>query len=198
MKPTQLLTNVLAIFLLLLSVQSSSYADNQSVYRNFWHPNFRGERLNYCSFCHKGCGAYVAHRYCRLLGYERASQYVIAHNVGLTHFLDFRATCQGWRCNGFMTITCMKHLSHYPVKPYHYRQKQLADPRYNGYRVAWCYQKNQGCGARAAHSFCKRMGFIKALRFIKETQVDATKYIGSQELCFGKICDGFKMIICSR
>ena len=39
---------------------------------------------------------------------------------------------------------------------------------------------------------------MQAKNFLKETQVSATKAIGSQELCFGKQCNSFKMILCYR
>lgn len=174
-------------------------SDKQNkAYRNFWHPTFLGERLDYCTFDGRECGKAVANRYCQTLGYEYSTQNVIAHNVGLTKYLDSRAACTGWRCNGFMTIACATGLSHVPPKPYHYREKRFAVPRYNDYRIDWCYDQNHGCGLKAANSFCNRMGFIQAKRFVKETQVSATKAIGSQQLCFGNECNAFKMIVCYR
>jgi len=174
-------------------------AKNQNkAFRNFWHPTFLGERLDYCTFDGKECGKSVANRYCQMLGYDYSSQNVIAYNVGLTNYLSTRARCTGWRCNGFMTIGCAIGLSHTPPKPYHYREKRFVYPRYNDYRLDWCYDRNKGCGSRAANSFCSRMGYIQAKRFDKETQVSATKTIGSQELCFGNQCNSFKMVLCSR
>ncbi|BCA95073.1 hypothetical protein TUM19329_14340 [Legionella antarctica] len=167
-------------------------------YRNFWHPVFHGQRLDYCTFDGKECGNAVANRYCHMLGYDYSSQNVIAYNVGLTNYLDSRAQCTGWRCNGFMTIGCATGLSHGPPKPYHYREKRFAVPRYNDYRVDWCYDQNHGCGLTAANSFCSRMGFMQAKHFVKETEVSATKSIGSQQLCFGNHCNAFKMIVCYR
>lgn len=186
------------IFLCLFNSQLNASDHHNKAYRNFWHPTFLGERLDYCTFGGNECGKVVADRYCQLLGYDYSSQNVIAYNVGLTNYLDKRATCKGWRCNGFMTIGCATGLSHVPPKPYHYREKRFADPRYNDYRVDWCYDRNHGCGAKAANSFCSRMGFMQAKRFVKETQVSATKAIGSQQLCFGNQCNAFKMIVCYR
>lgn len=166
--------------------------------RNFWHPLYLGERLDYCSADGKNCGKAVANRYCQLFGYDYATQHVISHNVGLTHFLDTRVACKGWRCNGFMVIGCATGLSHNPPKPYHYREKRFVKPRYNDYRVDWCLEKNKNCGARAANFFCSRMGFLSAKRFNQEKQIYATKSIGSQELCFGNQCKAFENIICYR
>jgi hypothetical protein len=172
-------------------------AENKAT-RNFWHPAYLGERLDYCTFDGKECGKPVADRYCQLLGYDFSTQNVIAYNVGLTHFLSTRVACKGWRCNGFMTIGCATGLSHNPPKPYHYREKRFYHPRFNDYRVDWCLEHNKGCGAKAAYSFCNRMGFMSAKRYSKETHVRATKSIGSQELCFGNDCNAFDNIICYR
>lgn len=167
-------------------------------YRNFWHPTYLGERLAYCTLDGKECGKEVANRYCQMLGYDYSTQNVIAHNVGLTNYLCSRAQCKGWSCDGFMTIGCATGLTHNPPKPYHYREKRFVSPRFNNYRVDWCYERNRGCGARAANSFCSRMGFMQSKRFSKETQISATKTIGSNELCFGNQCNAFKEIICYR
>lgn len=175
-----------------------SVEKQNKAFRNFWHPTFHGERLDYCTLDGKACGQEVADKYCQMLGYEYSNQNEIAYNLGLTHFLGTSVECKGWRCNGFMTISCASEVSHQPPKPYHYREKCFTDPRFNDYRVDWCYSQNQSCGRRAANSFCSRMGYIRAKAFIRETQIGATKTIGSQELCFGNKCDAFKMIVCYR
>lgn len=187
------------IFLLCSFLSPLSVAgEKNKAFRTIWHPTFLGERLDYCTADGAICGKEVANRFCKMLGYEYSSQNVMAHNVGLTNFLASRVQCKGWRCNGFMTISCATTLSHKPPKSYHYREKRYANPRFNDYRLDWCYDKNKGCGARAANSFCSRMGYMRAKTYAKETQIGATKSIGSQELCFGNQCNGFKMIICSR
>ncbi len=182
-----------------LSMGSSiaSQAHNK-FFRSFWHPRYLGERLDYCSLDGKECGKDVANHYCQLLGYDHATQHAIAYNIGLTNFLGTHAQCKGWRCNGFMTIACASKFAHQPPKPYHYREKQFAYPRFNDYRIDWCYDRAKKCGKRAANSFCSRMGFMQAKKFIKESAVAATKTIGSQELCFGNQCNAFKTIICYR
>lgn len=189
------------VFLCLFSA-SALYAKDikptNTAFRTFWHPTYLGQRLNYCSFDGSECGSKLANRYCRMLGYDRASQSLIAYHVGLTNFLDTRARCVGWRCNGFMNINCAKNLAHKPPRSYHYRKKQFFHPRYNLYRLDYCYKRERGCGKRAANSFCSRMGYMQASRFEIEKSVSATKTIGSQELCFGKQCHGFELIICYR
>ena len=68
---------------------------------------------------------------------------MIAHNIGLTHFISTRVACKGWRCNGFMTISCATGLSHNPPKPYHYREKRFVQPRFNDYRIDWCLEREK-------------------------------------------------------
>lgn len=181
-----------------LNGQLSAADKHNKAFRSFWHPTFLGERLDYCSLDGKECGKAIANRYCQMLGYDYASQNVIAHNVGLTNYLATNARCTGWRCNGFMTIACTTGISHNPPKPYHYREQKFVNPRFNDYRIDWCYNRNKGCGARAANSFCSRIGFMQAKHFVKESHVSATKTINSQELCFGNECNAFKNIVCFR
>ena len=190
--------NLLLLLLCSLLGHANASPSPNTAFRNIWHPTYQGERLDYCTVDGKECGKQVANRYCQMLGYDYASQNVIAHNVGLTHFLATREACKGWRCNGFMTIGCAMKLSHKPPKPYHYRQREFVLPRFNHYRIDWCYERNKGCGRHAANSFCGRMGYLQAKRFVKDEKISATKTIGSQELCFGNQCNAFKTIICYR
>jgi len=189
------------VFILLLCTctgQLNAAKTHNKAFRNIWHPTFLGDRLDYCTVDGRECGKAVANRYCQMLGYDYASQNVIAYNVGLTNYLDTRARCTGWSCNGFMTIGCATSFTHVPPRPYHYREKRFADPRYNEYRVDWCYDLRHGCGSKAANSFCSRMGFIQAKHYFKETHIGATKAVGTQQLCFGNQCNAFKAIVCYR
>ncbi len=176
----------------------SSKGQQQVAFRNFWHPMYLGQRLDYCCLGENACGKTVADRYCKLMGYEYSNQQIKANNVGLTHYLGTHARCKGWGCNGFMTIVCAKKTSHTPPKSYHYRKKRFAYPRYNHYRVDWCYKDEQGCGGTTALSFCRRMGFMFAKGFAQDKAVHASRTLGNKKLCFGPDCKGFKYIICSR
>lgn len=189
---------ILLLFCCCGFVQASTERGHNKAFRTFWHPTYLGQRLNYCSIDGVECGKTLANRYCRLLGYDFASQSTISHNVGLTNYLGTRARCVGWSCNGFMNISCAISLAHKPPKPYHYREKRFYHPRYDHYRLGYCYEQNRGCGQRAANSFCSRMGFIQAKHYVQEAGVSATKTIGSQELCFGNTCNSFNTIVCYR
>ena len=169
-----------------------------SFYRDIWQPTYHILRLNYCTLDGKECGLEVASRYCRMLGYNKADKQIIANNVGLTHFLNTKAKCKGWECDGFKMIRCVGNIDHEPPKLYHYRERRFAFPRMDHYRIAWCYENDKNCGREAAYSFCRRMGYLKANDYKKQSQIAATKALGNQKLCFGKACDGFEYITCYR
>lgn len=170
---------------------------SNNAFNNYWHPLYHGQRLGYCNLDGTVCGKPVADKYCQILGYKSSSAQVKAPNVGLTHFLDTRAECKGWQCDGFINITCVTPLSHSPAQSYYYREKSFYYPRYANYPVDWCYINSQHCGKKAAQSFCRRIGYMEAKAFFKESAIATSRTLGSEELCFGQ-CQGFKKIVCSR
>jgi len=188
------------VFVVALSLcsQVTAKTSDQNFYRSFWAPSYHGSRLNYCSIDNKACGLPIANQYCHLMGYKGADQQIIAHNVGLTHFISSKGHCKGWSCDGFKLIRCVGHMTHKPAKAYLYRSEEFVFPRFDHYRVAWCYENSKGCGQRAAYSFCRRLGYMKTTQFKIQEHVAATKAIGDQELCFGQACNGFSSITCYR
>ena len=187
---------ILCTFFILMSLTVS--ASNDSYFRDFWYPTYHINALNYCTLNKAHCGRKVADRYCQLMGYPKADTFRINHNVGYTHYIDSRATCLGCRCDGFTWIRCMKPMIHQPVKTYYYRFRQFINPRYEGCRVDWCYREGQGCGAKPAHSFCRRMGYLKASDYQVDLMAYKTKTLGNHVLCFGKKCKAFRTITCYR
>lgn len=185
---------------LALSLLPSVFANapNEKAMRSFWHPMYHGQRLAYCASDNSRCGLKIADDYCKMMGYDFATQQIIAPNVGLTNFLGTSIRCKGWECNGFMTITCAIYLKHSPPKSYYYTEKKFVYPRYYQYRVDYCYALDKGCGYQAANSFCKRKGFLNAKHWKKEAKIQASRHIGSESLCFGDSCNGFEEIICLR
>ena len=190
---------IMTLFISIILIgQATAGNHEQYFFRNFWYPTYAMQRLNYCTLDGKECGKSVATLYCKMLGYERSGEEIIDYNVGLTNFLSTRAQCKGWRCNGFKLITCVGAFSHKPARDYYYRSKRFVFPRFNHYRVDWCYENEQGCGKRAAYSYCRRMGYMHAQGYKKQSNVPATKALGNQKLCFGKTCNGFSDITCYR
>jgi len=189
-----------ALIILMCCINQILYADNnkQSYYRSFWNPKFHGKRLDYCSADKKLCGTEIANHYCQILGYDTSSKATIAYNVGVTNYLNACTGCKGWQCNGFTTINCVARTRHIPAKDYYFRSRTFVYPRFEHYRIDWCYRNGQGCGKRAAFSFCRRMGYERELGYKQDTQIEATRALGNHRLCFGEACRGFKQITCYR
>ncbi len=191
-----------AILLLCIAIsligEASAENKKHNFYRNFWNPTYHVQRLNYCMLDGKICGLSLANKYCQMMGYERANEAIIDYNVELTNYLLTNAQCRGWNCNGFTLITCVGNFSEKPPQNYYYRSQRFVFPRFGEYRVDWCYENGHGCGQRAAFSFCRRMGYMNAELYKKQENVQATKAIGNQKLCFGDQCRGFSSITCYR
>lgn len=183
---------------ILLCGFSTAYATNSALYyHNYWLPKFDHQALSYCLSDLKTCGKLVADRYCHSLGYKNSVKSTIAHNIGKANFLDKKSYCLGWKCAGFKVIRCEGAAIHQPPRNYYYRFKKFVVPRWQHYRVDWCYQPAKDCGKRAASAFCRRMGYETASGFLAEDHLAATKTLGNQQLCF-KNCKGFSSIVCYR
>lgn len=180
-------------------ISASVYANDPAVFfRSFWDPKYHGLPLAYCNIDDAECGNSIALAYCNMMGYQGVQKQLIAHNVGLTHYINNQGQCKGWRCDGFKLITCRGKWSKENRRNYQYRMASFAFPRYEHYRVDWCYEKGKSCGARAAYSFCRRMGYDSAQAYEKQNHVPATRSLGDHQLCFGNQCHGFSKIICYR
>lgn len=195
---------IFTIFIVIIcsTIQASQAGkDKFTYYRDFWNPLYHGKILNYCNFSKEECGKSVADKYCRFMGYESSSKIITAYNVGVTNYLDKclgSPGCTGWNCNGFRLIRCISKIKHSPVQSYYFRTQTFVLPRMDNYRIAWCYKDSIGCGARVAFSFCRRMGFMKALNYEIDKDVHATKALGNHKLCFGNTCQAFNSITCYR
>ncbi len=146
----------------------------------------------------KQCGLPVANHYCRLMGYDHAVQQAIAYHVGQSQAFSRRKPCKGWQCNGFQLIRCVAKFTHKPASSYYYRSQEFVFPRYEHSRVDWCYEDGKGCGKRAALSFCRRMGYLRAQNFKIQHHVTQTRAIGNHRVCVGGGCNAFSRIGCYR
>lgn|GEM_PF-1787790 len=168
-------------------------------YRDFFYPTYNAMRVAYCNPDRSTCGKPIADKYCNIMGYKRASAIRVDHNVGLTKYVGTQLQCKGWRCDGFKWITCIESLEKTPKPVYYYRYRAFEAPRFENYRIAWCYEHDRkGCGKRAANAFCRHMGYMRAKRYDKDTKIAATRNIGDGTLCFGDKCQGFSHITCHR
>ncbi len=190
----------LVVLLPLLCLSYGTYATStqNKTYRDFWYPLYHGMRLSYCSEDHNECGLALASKYCQSMGYEKAFQARVEHHVGLTRYPASTNQCQGWRCDGFMFISCEATMKKQEPSIASYRFNDFVLPRFKNYRVDWCYQHDKDCGARAANAFCRHQGYQRATVYEKQANLPATQTLGDQELCFGNTCHGFSHITCFR
>ena len=185
------------IQLLIMATSGFSKVDN-NYYRIFWNPTLHGQFLAYCQYDRKICGKAVADKYCQWMGFEYSNQYTKAYNIGLTTFIDARFHCKGWECNGFKSIRCVGKIKHTPPRKWHYRYERFVYPRFNNYRLDWCYDGKSGCGRRAAFSYCRSLGYMNVKSYKRQNNIAATKAIRNQKLCFKDNCSGFSVIECER
>ena len=182
-----------------LSFASSQHPPQSTVYRMFWHPMMKGERLNYCNEDKSACGKKIADCYCKANGYEKSSRFNQAPNIGLTRFVSGKNECQGWKCSGFDYVECKGERKYHSRPLSDYRQALFSRPRWKNLPLAWCYSQNhKNCGYKAAYAFCRWQGYGKVIKHSVAKCVDATKQIGTGAICVNDNCKGFEYIICGR
>lgn len=99
---------VLSLWLLAALVVVAAPQANGEV-RTYRNPMHQGHRLDYCRAFGQECGERVATQWCRSQGYEYASDWSIARDIGdvtPTIGLEEDTVCSGQQCDGFATITC--------------------------------------------------------------------------------------------
>jgi hypothetical protein len=77
--------------------------------RKFLLPRVGVYRLDRCLYWSSSCGAPAAHEWCRLMHYNKATDWVVDENIGAhssTLVLYGDATCEDSFCDGFASITC--------------------------------------------------------------------------------------------
>ncbi len=81
------------------------------------------------------------------------------------------------------------------------RGQFFSEPKWNGYRLDWCYTAGAQCGVRAATEWCKRQGFAGATDFQDDPDVGKknirTIVLSNGGICTSTVCDSFKSITCS-
>ena len=186
------------LFMMILCIAHVTAHARGQFFRSFWYPMYHGERLAYCTRDEKKCGQDIARAYCQEIGYAEAKDQRIEHNVGKTYFWEQGGECLGWKCDGFLLISCAGKFKSHPPKEYTYRIKVFMYPRFENHRVDWCLNQGKSCGHPAAYSYCRRMGYSKDKQYTQDEHVPATKTLGDRSLCYGKKCRGFEKIECQR
>ena len=70
-------------------------------------------------------------------------------------------------------------------------------PRWFDDRLDWCLNWSSNCGKPAADNFCQRRRFTAAAGFAAEPGVGRTRVSGTNQMCNGANCTGFRFINCT-
>lgn len=70
-------------------------------------------------------------------------------------------------------------------------------PRWFDDRLDVCLTWASNCGKPAADNFCMRRRFTAAASFVPEPGVEKTRVSGTNQICTGKGCTGFRSITCT-
>jgi hypothetical protein len=98
---------VVFIFLLTVFLPLSSYSETH----RFNHPKISGIALDWCLTWAANCGKPAADEFCRSQGFQQASDFKQAVNIGYTKILRTGEICNNPQCDGFAYIECIKVLN---------------------------------------------------------------------------------------
>ena len=158
---------------------------------DFWDPMIQGYRLDVCRVWGNECGKPAADAFCQRKGFDRATSFTVAHDIGAqspTRVISSGQICNQAFCDGFRKITCGGNTA-----------SKFIAPTIQGYRLDWCREWASDCGRPAANAFCAMKGFSQATAFTPAQDIGAatpTKVIGTGQICNQAFCDGFQSITC--
>jgi hypothetical protein len=77
--------------------------------------------------------------------------------------------------------------------------KTFRNPRYQGFRLDWCWTWAKHCGHKTANEFCRRQGYRRAVNWKAPViEISPTKMMGSGQLCTIGRCGSFEWITCAK
>jgi hypothetical protein len=77
--------------------------------------------------------------------------------------------------------------------------KTINQPQWKGHLLDWCLTWATDCGQPAADKFCQSSGYDASKTFSKWNDAgQATRLIGSNQVCDEPTCDSFKAIQCVK
>ena len=182
----------------------------QAAEQTFGKPKQGPYRVDWCYQFGTQCGQPAADRFCLSKGYNGATDFGEAVNIGNLTPTIVQGTgdvCNGPDCDGFTYITCQKPdvipLPPPPLPPggggsdTHLYKK----PKLGGARLNYCLKNGVGCGQDAADAFCDAKGYDDAADFSQSAPLTAlipTRYIGNGKICTSGICFAFATITCEN
>jgi hypothetical protein len=167
----------------------------------FDYPTVDNIALDWCLTWAADCGKPAADYFCRLKGYQQSVNFQEAQDVGYTKLPKTGQICSAQYCDSFAFVDCQGYSSTTP--PYNPgqpgQQNSYSYPSIRGYRLDWCRLWATDCGQGAADSFCRSMGYSRAISFDIDSDIglrSPTMVIESGQICSEAFCDGFKYINC--
>jgi hypothetical protein len=186
----ELLKLVTAAVLMLAAVTAAHATDTR-----FNAPMWKGDRLDWCLNWSTGCGKDAADAFCRTRGYQNATKFEQAANIGSqqkTRLIATDAVCDQNSCDGFESITCSQPST---------TTVTISAPMWKGNRLDWCLNWSTGCGKGAADAFCMAKGLQNAVRFAQAANIgsgEQTRLISTGAVCDQGFCDGFGYVQCMK
>lgn len=155
----------------------------------FKEPLWFDDRLDVCLTWATNCGKPAADNFCMRRRYTSAASFVPQPGVGKTRVSGTNQICNGKGCTGFASITCTGLIP---------SERVFANPAYNNYRLDSCKFFGKECGKPAADAFCAKNGYRSSFYSVLDSTAGRgkTKVIGNEQICDGKGCVGFQMIVC--
>jgi hypothetical protein len=176
--------------LALAALVSQASAASQTFNNPMQGPN----RLDWCYNWGVGCGQQAANAWCVASGFQSATNFGIANDIGAsapTRLIGTGAVCDQGFCDGFAYITCYRPD---PTVTYN-------SPVYNGNPPDWCVNWGVECGKGAADRYCQWRGHTVATGFAIANDIGGatpTRLIGTGAVCDQGFCDGFAYITCQN
>jgi hypothetical protein len=159
--------------------------------QTFGSPMQGPNRLDWCYNWGVGCGKQAADAWCVSKGFQNATSFSIANDIGAstpTRLIGTGAVCDQGFCDGFSSITCYKPSA-----------ATFNAPMQGPNRLDWCFNWGVGCGKQAADAWCVSKGYSAATNFQIANDIGAatpTRLIGTGAVCDQGFCDGFAFITC--
>lgn len=186
------LAGIAAMAVVLMSCLGSSAFAESKIFEN---PRYKSLALDWCRGSTVGCGKPAADVWCTKQGYESATKFSMAEDVGEpTRSVSTNEICDADYCDSFAKITCQRADAYDDEDvsdPVHY-VKPMAGKR----RLDWCLDYGTGCGKPAANFYCKAKGHDKAVNFKIDENIFMTRLLKTGQKCTDPSCDGFKFIDC--
>lgn len=170
-----------------ITLVGSASATTQTFNNPMQGPN----RLDWCLNWGVGCGQQAADAWCVSKGFQNATNFGIANDIGAsspTRLIGTGAVCDQGFCDGFSHITCYKPGA-----------VTFNNPMQGPNRLDWCYAWGTGCGAQAANAWCVSKGYAHATNFQIANDIGAvspTRVMSTGAICDQGFCDGFAYITC--